>query len=154
MPIIHLETHINAPVNRVFDLARNIDLHQYSTKQTNEKAIAGRTSGLMELGETVTWRAKHFGVYQNLTVKLTKMEKPLFFEDEMLQGAFASMKHRHEFVATLNGTKMIDRFEFTSPLGILGRLANQLFLKNYMRKFLLIRNQELKDISEGQAWKE
>jgi len=77
------------------------------------------------------------------------MEKPHFFEDEMIQGAFASMKHRNEFVATKNGTKMIDRFEFTSPLGILGRLANQLFLKNYMRKFLLIRNQELKDIAEG-----
>ena len=69
MSFIKLETYISAPIEKVFDLARSIDLHKVSTLGTNEEAIAGRTTGLIELGETVTWQAKHFGLYQKLTVK-------------------------------------------------------------------------------------
>lgn len=55
MGLIKLEIFINADLKTVFDLARNIDLHQISTKHTNEKAIAGRVSGLIELNiETIS----------------------------------------------------------------------------------------------------
>jgi hypothetical protein len=74
---IEISTQINASLERCFDLSRSIDLHIGSTKQTGERAIAGRTSGLMELGETVTWRAKHFGVWQNLTSKITDLSTPI-----------------------------------------------------------------------------
>ncbi|MFT7613217.1 MAG: ligand-binding SRPBCC domain-containing protein [Parvicellaceae bacterium] len=152
MTKITLETIIDAPVERVFDLARSIDLHKLSTKGTNEKAIAGKTSGLIELGETVTWRAKHFGVYQNLTVEIIAFEKPVLFADMMIKGAFRQMKHIHRFVPAGSGTKMIDEFEFVSPLGILGKLANSIFLKRYMKKFLITRNKELKYVAEGKDW--
>lgn len=55
MPVITLDTYIQASREVVFDLSRDIDLHQISTRHTNEKAIAGKTSGLIGLGETVTW---------------------------------------------------------------------------------------------------
>ena len=96
MPKILLETEINAPIDRVFDLARSIDLHKVSTTGTNEEAVAGKTSGLIELNETVTWRAKHFGIYQKLTVKVIEFERPTLFADVMLKGAFKSMRHSHE----------------------------------------------------------
>jgi ligand-binding SRPBCC domain-containing protein len=153
MTKIYIETIIHAPIERVFDLARSIDLHQTSTKGTNEKAIGGRLSGLIEQGETVTWRAKHLGVYQQLSVVITRMEKPHLFEDRMIKGAFAAMKHIHRFEATDDGTKMIDEFEFKSPFGIIGRWVNQLFLKDYMTKFLLTRNEEIKTVAENNTWK-
>ena len=78
MPIILLETNITAPVERVFDLARNIDAHTSTTAGTGERAVDGRTSGLIEAGETVTWEAKHLGVRQRLTSKITAMERPDF----------------------------------------------------------------------------
>ena len=81
MPTIELTTRINAPIEKVFDLARSIDLHMESTKHTGEQAIAGLVSGLIELGETVTWRAKHFGVWQILTSKITEFEQPYSFVD-------------------------------------------------------------------------
>jgi hypothetical protein len=62
MPKIELFTEINAPIEKVLDLARSIDLHMESTKKTGEMAIAGKTSGLIGFGETVTWRALHFGI--------------------------------------------------------------------------------------------
>lgn len=154
MTKILIKTKINAPIEIVFDLARSIDLHKNSTTGTNEEAIAGRTTGLIELDETVTWRAKHFGIYQKLTVKITAFERPNLFADTMLKGAFKSMRHAHKFEQDGEGTMMIDDFEFKSPLGIFGKIADYLFLKNYMTKFLVNKNKELKVIAESDKWKE
>jgi ligand-binding SRPBCC domain-containing protein len=95
MPKIELETIINAPIERVFDLARSIDLHAETLSHTNEKAIAGVTKGLINLGETVTWEATHFFVKQQLTSKITVCERPNRFSDTMVSGAFARFDHDH-----------------------------------------------------------
>jgi len=150
MPTINLTTTIHAPIHIVFDLARSIDLHQISTEQTQEKAIAGKTSGLIELHESVTWRAKHFGTYQTLTTKITAFDKPNYFVDEMVQGAFKSFVHTHKFEEVPEGTIMTDIFQYQSPLGILGKLADVLFLKNYMQRFLTKRNEVIKVYAENQ----
>ena len=97
MPKIELITVIDAPVEKVFDFSRSIDLHMESTRQTGEYAIAGKTSGLIESGETVTWRAKHFGIWQTLTSKITEFDRPNYFVDEMVEGAFKSFRHEHYF---------------------------------------------------------
>jgi ligand-binding SRPBCC domain-containing protein len=154
MSKIQLETYIEAPIERVFDLARSIDLHKLSTKGTKEEAIGGKTTGLIGLDETVTWRAKHFGLYQNLTVQVTKFERPLMFSDVMVKGTFSAMEHIHQFEKMGSGTKMIDIFEFKSPLGILGRIADFLFLKQYMTRFLVEKNKELKLVAESYRWKD
>ncbi len=147
--IIELVTHINAPIERCFDLARSIDLHMQSTKQTGEKAVAGRTSGLIELGETVTWRAKHLGVWQTLTSKITEFEYPNYFTDEMVEGAFKSIRHQHLFYAVNDQTVMKDIFAFESPYGMLGELANFLFLGWYMENLLKKRNRVIKKVAES-----
>jgi ligand-binding SRPBCC domain-containing protein len=154
MPTIYLETPIEAAPTLVFDLARSIDLHTVSTKATNERAIAGVTSGLINLGESVTWRAKHFGVYQTLTSLITAMEPPHYFVDEMQQGIFKSIHHKHEFEATATGTLMRDIFAYQAPLGPLGRLADGLFLEAYMRRFLEQRNLVIKETAESGRWRE
>lgn len=149
MSKIYLETIINADIQTVFDLARDIDLHQKSTFKTGEKAIEGRTSGLIELGETVTWRAKHLGFYQTHTSKITEMENPNKFTDVMLKGRFKSFKHQHIFKQEGKNTIMIDILEFESPFGIIGKLFNRFFLKNYMKNFLLERNKLIKSTAEN-----
>ena len=148
MPAIVLKTLIKEDINVVFDLAKSIDLHMLSTEQTNEKAIAGKTSGLIELGEFVTWRAKHFGVYQTLTTKITVLEKPRLFVDEQTKGIFKSFRHEHLFEETEKGTLMVDKFEYESPLGFLGRLMDWLIIKNYMIDFLKKRNMTIKRVAE------
>ncbi len=148
MPFIEINTFIDAPIDKCFDLARSIDLHLDSMAKTKEKAIAGRTSGLIEMGETVTWRAKHFGVWQTLTSKITAFSFPHSFTDEMVSGVFKSFKHQHLFSPNNGGTLMVDIFAFESPFGILGKLANVLFLNNYMSKLLKSRNKLIKEIAE------
>ncbi len=154
MPKIELKTIINAEKNIVFDLSRSIDLHKISTKHTKEEAIAGKTSGLIGLNEWVTWRAKHLGFYQELTSKITEFEPPNYFADEMVNGVFKSFKHEHHFKQIQKGTLMTDIFTYVSPLGFLGHFADKLFLKNYMKKLLLKRNEIVKTFAETNKWKE
>lgn len=139
---------IYAPRDICFDVARDIDIHTQSTSQTNERAIGGVTSGLIELNETVTWEAEHFGVKQNLTVRITEFDYPNRFVDEMEKGAFKRFYHVHDFIEKENGTLMIDTFDYTSPFGIIGRLADRLFLEQYMKEFLIKRNRYIKRIAE------
>lgn len=153
MPSLKIQTIIKSDIHIVFDLARSIDLHKISTQHTNEKAIAGRTSGLIELGEWVTWRARHFGMYQRLTSKITAFEKPFYFVDEMVEGPFQSFKHEHLFVEENGFITMTDVFNYRSPLGVLGKLADHLFLKKYMTDFLSTRNSVIKDFAESDKWK-
>jgi ligand-binding SRPBCC domain-containing protein len=149
MPKIELFTKIYAPVEKCFDLSRSIDLHMESTKQTGEQAIAGRTSGLIELGETVTWRARHFGIWQTLTSKITEYDYPNFFVDEMVNGTFKSFLHEHHFKRLDDYTLMRDIFVFESPMGIIGSLFNNLVLKKYMTNLLKERNRVIKEFSES-----
>ena len=153
MPVIYLETVMNALPQTVFDLSRSVDLHQSSMLHHNEKVVAGVKNGLMNKGDTVTWQAKHLFKNRLLKVHITAMNPPHSFTDEIIEGDFKKMKHQHQFKALDNGTLMIDRFEFESPFRILGWLANKLFLKAYMTKLLAERNKEIKLVAESDQWK-
>lgn len=153
MTRIHHTSFIHAPIERVFDLCRSISLHKISAVDTNEKAIAGVLSGLIKENETVTWQAKHLYKIRKFTSKITAMEFPVSFIDEMVEGDFKSFKHEHHFKQAENGTIMIDIIDFKAPYGVIGNLIETFFLKNYITKFLLKRNAVIKEYSESQKWK-
>ena len=153
MPTIHLTTFIAAPIERVFDLSRSIDLHKKSMVHINEQAVAGTTTGLIELQETVTWKAKHLLKTRVMRVRVTEMNKPFSFTDEMLEGDFKSMKHEHHFKKIENGTLLIDLFNYTTPYGSLGEIAEKLFLTNYIKKLFEQRDKTIKEYAESGKWK-
>ena len=153
MPTIELNLEIRAPVERVFDLSRSIELHMASTDQTGEQAIAGRTSGLIELGEEVTWRARHFGVRQTLTSRITAYDRPHHFRDSMVRGAFKRFDHDHYFTARRQCTQLREVFSFEAPFGFLGAMANGLFLTRYMHRFLCGRARCIKEAAESDTWR-
>jgi ligand-binding SRPBCC domain-containing protein len=153
MPIIKLETVINAPIERVFDLARSIDLHKNTMSKYDEKALAGVTKGLINLNETVTWEATHFGVRQRLTAKITAFESPRYFRDSMVAGAFKRFDHDHFFEQIGGQTRVKDVFDYDSPLGILGKIADALFVEKHLREMLAERNQIIKAVAENGDWR-
>lgn len=153
MARIHITTFIAAPVERVFNLSRSINLHSISTAHTNERAIAGVTTGLINLNETVTWQARHLFKTRQHTSIISAMESPVFFIDEMTKGDFKSFRHEHHFKSIDNGTIMIDILQFESPYGSLGKFFNSIYLKKYLEKFLIKRNNTIKEYAETQKWK-
>ena len=139
-------TIIQAPIERCFDLARSVEVHLAGNVHFGEQAAAtsGITSGLIGLGQRVTWRAKHLGVWQNLTSEITEVSSPIYFR---------YMKHDHYFRPLPSGeTEMKDVFCFAAPLPILGFLAEVLVLRRYMRDLLHERNMVLKQIAESGEW--
>lgn len=153
MPTIHLTTFIAAPVEVVFDLCRNVEMHKRSMQAFREEAVAGTRFGLVEKEDTITWKAKHLLKTRLLRVKITDMKKPESFTDEQLSGDFKMMKHEHHFKPCENGTIMIDLFHYESPYGRLGKWFNALYLNGYIRRMLEQRNKSIKEYAESGKWK-
>ncbi|WP_263366851.1 SRPBCC family protein [Edaphobacter bradus] len=153
MQTIRLETRIAAPALRCFLLSLNIDLVMNTTARTRERAIAGVTHGLIGAGESVTWEGRHFGLRVRHTSKIVSYEPPSFFCDEMTAGIFRSFRHEHHFAESDGETVMRDVLEFAAPLGLLGRLAEWLVLRNYMHDFLVERNAMIKQVAESDRWR-
>lgn len=153
MPVIRETLTIAAPRERCFDLARSVQVHVESTSRTGETAVAGVTTGLMNLGDEVTWRARHLGIVQHLSSRITAFDRPHYFRDTMVRGAFRRFDHDHLFEPGAGGTTiMTDVFDFSAPFGIIGRLAEWAFLTRYMRRLLVDRNLAIKRIAEGEEW--
>ncbi len=153
MPIVEIELEIKAEIEICFDLSRSIDFHTISTSKTKEKAIGGRTHGLIEMNETVTWEAIHFGIKQQLTSKITMLNKPNHFRDEQVKGVFKYFVDDHFFERKGSNTLVKERFEFEASFGILGKVFTFLVLKRYMKKFLTNRNLFIKEAAESGNWK-
>ena len=153
MATIRLSTHMLSDIETCFDLARSIDLHQISTAHTNEKAIAGVMHGLINLNEQVTWQAKHFGTTRKLTSKITAFDRPFYFRDEQVEGAFKFITHDHYFEVCNDTIIMKDVFSFRSPYGVLGRLADKFILTGYLTRLLVKRNNIIKHFAETGQWK-
>src|ERR1043165_5446285 len=147
MPTLHLTTFIAASPEVVFDLSRSVEVHKKSMARHKEQAVAGTRYGLMEVEDTVTWKAKHIFKTRILRVKITGMKKGEQFTDEQVDGDFKFMRHEHFFKPCDNGTIMIDLFHFESPYGTIGKWFNVLFLKRYMRKLLEHRTNLIKEIA-------
>jgi ligand-binding SRPBCC domain-containing protein len=149
MALIRLVTEIKVPPALCFDLTRSIDLHIATTGDSGERAVAGVTTGLIGEGQEVTWSARHFGIRQSLTSRITAFDRPRHFRDSMVRGAFARFDHDHYFEPHDDGTRMIDVFDYSAPLGILGRLAELLILNRYMRHLLVERALGIKAVAES-----
>ena len=115
----------------------------------DERAVAGVTSGLLDLGDDVTWRARHFGVTQELASCVTAFNRPVHFRDEMVRGAFRRLIHDHYFDDIPGGTRMTDVLDFSAPWGLLGIVAERVVLSRHLRRFLERRGQILKRLAES-----
>lgn len=143
---------IAAPVGDCFALSLSVEAHAASMRASREQAIGGVTSGVMRLGDSVTWRARHFGIAFRMTSAITEYQPASRFVDEQQHGPFRLWWHEHTFTDVANGqTKMIDVVRFQSPFGLLGYLADSLVLGRYMPRLLRQRNAWLKITLEERA---
>ena len=151
---IDLQTLIKAPVERCFDLARSIDLHVRSAQRTREKAVAGVVSGLIAEGQEVEWKARHFGICLTMRVRITRYERPRFFQDSMVNGPFGFFRHDHIFESTGSGTMMSDLIVFSSPVPLAGQLLDRLVIRKHLQNFVEERNKQLKAAAESDLWRQ
>ena len=133
----------DAPVDpkRLFAISLDIDAHVSSMSQSGERAIDGTTTGKIGLGETVTWRARHFGIWFTMTSKITALEEPTRFVDEQVRGPFRTFVHEHRYDHSAIGCRMTDTITVGSP--IFGAFAERTVLVPYLRRLIIKRNAHL-----------
>ena len=142
-------TRIHAAVERCFDLARDVDVHQQTSAFASERVVPpGRTTGLLELGETVTFEGRHFGLRWRLTARIVEMDRPTRFIDEIAQYPFTRLQHVREFRERDGVTEMIDTLDWKPALGLLGRIVDRLFVERHMTWYVTTKQQAMKAIAE------
>jgi len=152
MTRIIIETRIHAPIELCFDLARDVDVHAESAAFSSERAVEpGRTHGSLELGDLIAFEGRHFGIKQRFVARITALDPPRRFDDEMVQGSFKWLRHVHAFEFADGVTTMRDTLEWEPPLGVIGRLADRLFLRRHMYGFVSKKQNALKRIAENRA---
>lgn len=144
-------TVIAAPIEKVFELSLDIDAHAASMSDSNERAVAGVTSGRIGLGEEVTWCATHFRIPFTMTSRVTELEPPRRFVDEQVRGPFRMFHHEHLYSEEAGQTEMIDRIRFDAPLGIIGRIVERALLGRYLHTLIEQRGRFLKAEAEHQS---
>lgn len=144
MPLIVLTTEVKATQQQCFELSLSVDAHTASMANSGERIVAGVRSGQMALGDSVTWKARHFGLPFQMTSRITEYEEPARFVDEQTKGPFAAWWHEHRFEQEGQATIVLDVVRYRSPLGPIGRLVDRVGLERYMERLLRQRNAWLK----------
>jgi ligand-binding SRPBCC domain-containing protein len=153
MPTIHLTTFIAAPIERVFDLSRNLTIYKVLMQGRKEKFSSGAASNLMSHGETITFHAKHFGKTRLVTTRVIELQKPSSFIQEQVKGDLLHFKHEHYFKPVENGTILIDMIDFDGPRDVIGKVMGKIYLKNYLEKFIHKRNILIQQYAESDKWR-
>ena len=153
MPTIHLTTFIAAPIERVFDLSRNVTIYKTLVQGRNETMSSGAVSNVVAHGETMTFHAKHFGKTRLVTTRVVALQKPSSFVQEQVKGDLLHFKHEHYFRSVENGTILIDMIDFEGPRDIIGKVIGKLYLKSYLEKFINKRNALIRQYAESEKWR-
>jgi ligand-binding SRPBCC domain-containing protein len=125
----------------LFDLSLDIDAHLDSMRGSGERAVAGVTAGGIGLGESVTWKAWHFGIRFTMTSRIFELDRPHRFVDAQVAGPFREFRHEHRFERVGELTRMTDTITLASP--IFGRMVERLILVPYLRRLIRRRNERL-----------
>ena len=150
---IHLTTFIEAPMQRVYDLARHISVLKGSLTGTPVQVTSGGGAYLFQRGDTLTFQSRNLGRTRTITARITEMDGKTLFTEEQVKGDLKSYRHSHHFKPTENGTIMIDMIECEGPRDFLGSLAGGHALKSYLEKLTGKRIANIRQYAESDKWK-
>ena len=150
---IHLTTFIAAPIERVFDLTRNLAVYKYVFNSRKEKFSSRAGANLLTKGETVSIIAKHLGKERLSTLKITTLDKPVLLVEEQTKGDLLLYRHEHHFKPIDNGTIVIDLIDFGVPRDLVGRYLGKIYLKNYLEELTRKRNEAVRSYAETEKWR-
>lgn len=150
MTVVCVTTAINAPIERCFDLSLSIELELEAAKRYRIRAIGGRTSGQIGLGETVRWQTYQFGIAVTHESEISRLQRPAFFQDRMVEGIFQIFEHDHVFRSVGRTTEMRDVLRFSMPGWLVGFMAEKLVVERRLRRLITERNSLIKQRAEAQ----
>ena len=142
--------HINAPLERCFQLSTNIALVGRTLRM---QPIEGKTDGMIGDGDRLVWAGWKFGFPQMHESLITGYERPVFFQDTMGRGRFKRFQHDHHLVEIDGHTLLNDKIRFSLPFGWPGKLVAKRVIVPYLCQLLRQRMVLLKRVAETEEWR-
>lgn len=159
--VIRESTRIAAPLERMFVLSTSVPLVRRTLGFT---PVEGVTDGHVIMGSRVLWKGWLFTLPQRHLTLITGYAAPhrgeddaehAFFQDTQESGRFQSFQHDHHMTAETDGSTLLqDEIRFSLPFGMAGSLVARLVMKPFIRKTLRSRFALLKEVAEGDAWRQ
>ncbi|TDQ77949.1 SRPBCC family protein [Sphingobacterium yanglingense] len=84
-----------------------------------------------------------FGVPMRWRTSITHVDTKKSFIDFQEKGPYKIWEHTHQFTPNENGVLMQDSVRYVLPMGILGRLAHMLFVRNKLNEIFDYRHKVL-----------
>lgn len=155
MSQIHLTTCIHAPADRVFDLSLSTSVHKAVLRSYRNGRLESATEGAIGLQDKITFSLNFLGRRRVLTTRIESMERAREITSLLAkgEGSFLSMRHDQYFRQIQNGMLLIDLLEYEPAYGSIGRLADKLLVKKFLKKYLESKNRLIKQYAEGDKWK-
>jgi ligand-binding SRPBCC domain-containing protein len=142
--------HINAPLDRCFQLSTNIAL---LGRTIGMWPIDGMADGMLKDGDKLVWVGWKFGLPQIHESLISKYERPVFFQDTMGRGRFKRFQYDHSLAEIDGHTLLSDKMRFALPFGSLGKLVARKVMVPYLCRLLRERMLLLKQVAETEEWR-
>jgi len=107
-------------------------------------------SGKMYEGMIITYNVTPLaGIRMTWVTEITHIEEGRYFVDEQRSGPYAFWHHQHFIDPDGDGVRMTDIVTYRPPFGILGRLANLLFIRRRLNEIFDFRTKVLHEWTDS-----
>lgn len=126
---------IPVSLQQVWDFFSNpANLQAITPGNMGVKVISKHQGDTMYAGQIIEYTVRPFlNIPLYWMTEITQVNDQQYFIDEQRFGPYSLWHHQHHFKAIEGGVEMTDIVHYKNPLGILGRLANILFVKKKIK---------------------
>ena len=109
--------------------------------------ISKHQGPIMYPGQLIEYKVKPFaGISVYWMTEITHVEDKKYFVDEQRFGPYRFWHHQHHFRAIPGGVEMTDIIHYRNPMGILGRLANSIFVSKKLGSIFSYRYRKVEEL--------
>ncbi|MBE50204.1 MAG: hypothetical protein CMP51_00670 [Flavobacteriales bacterium] len=142
------EITIQEDMEKIWDfMSSPKNLEKITPEEMTFKITSENTDEKMYPGMIISYKVTPLkGIPMEWITEITQVQKNKFFIDEQRIGPYKMWHHQHIFEKTNFGIKMKDIVTYVPPFGIIGKIANGVFIKNQVNKIFDFRTVALKKI--------
>lgn len=139
---------IPAPLDAVWDfISSPVNLKLIAPPQMGFEIVTQSLPDRMMAGMIIEYRVKPMaGIPTTWVTEITQVRDKEYFIDVQQVGPFAFWHHQHILEQQENGVLMTDIISYKPPLGLLGSLANLLFVRRQLESIFTHRKRAIENI--------
>lgn len=144
----YAEQKIPAKMEEIWDfISSPLNLSKITPPHMGFKITSRSLSEKMYEGMIITYKVSPLpGFRTNWMTEITHIKELEYFVDEQRLGPYKIWHHEHFIEPIENGVLMRDLVTYVPPFGFLGSIANQLLIKNQIKKIFEFRKQAMNKI--------